>query len=193
MSFIKAFTDLYLPSQSDEFIEKINTIVKTKFYKKNDIIINLREVPSKFYILKEGIVRSFVIDSKGKEHIKTLYKSISLFAPLSSLITKKSSTFIFDCITDCEVLEGNFYDFITLTKSDLEFSNFYTKALENVYISSENKIHNLSVLNATERYLKLKKEIPQIENMIPLYHVASYLNITAVQLSRIRKKLYSKS
>jgi len=38
--------------------------------------------------------------------------------------------------------------------------------------------------------LKFKKDNPGIENLIPLYHIASYLNITPVQLSRIRKDLY---
>ncbi len=54
------------------------------------------------------------------------------------------------------------------------------------------RISELSSLNATERYVKLKKEIPDIDNLIQQYHIASYLNITPVQLSRIRKELYSK-
>jgi hypothetical protein len=49
------------------------------------------------------------------------------------------------------------------------------------------------VLNGTERYLKLKKQISGIENLIPQYHIASFLNITPVQLSRIRKDLLKKN
>jgi hypothetical protein len=56
----------------------------------------------------------------------------------------------------------------------------------------EDKIHELALLNATERYLKLKRAIPKIETVIPQYHIASYLNVSAVQLSRIRKEIYSK-
>jgi len=46
-----------------------------------------------------------------------------------------------------------------------------------------------SHLNALERYLCLKKEIPNIENLIQLNQIANYLNITPVQFSRIRKKI----
>jgi hypothetical protein len=53
-------------------------------------------------------------------------------------------------------------------------------------------VYDLSVLNSTERYIKLKKEIPDIENLIPQYHIASYLNITPTQLSRIRREYYSR-
>lgn len=192
MNFIKKFTALYSLSQSDEFVEKLTNSLEKKVYKRNDNIIELGETPSKFYILKEGVVRSYVIGPNGKEHIKILHKSVCLFAPLTALVKKEASTLIFDCLTDCEILEGNYYDFLTLTNSDLEFSSFYIKILEAGYINSENKIYDLSVLDSTERYLKLKKEIPDIENLIQQYHIASYLNITPTQLSRIRKEYYSK-
>ena len=56
----------------------------------------------------------------------------------------------------------------------------------------EKRIYELTVLNATQRYLKLQKEIPNIDRLIPQYHIASFLNVTPVQLSRIKKELYSK-
>ena len=46
-------------------------------------------------------------------------------------------------------------------------------------------------LDATARYLQLLKQNPTIEDSISQYHIASYLGITAVQLSRIRKKINS--
>jgi ribosomal protein L10 len=47
----------------------------------------------------------------------------------------------------------------------------------------------LSSLDAKQLYLKLLEEKPQILESIPLNHIASYLNITPVQLSRIRRDL----
>lgn len=192
MSFIKKFIELYSSSVSEDFVEKLTNRLKTTFYKKNESIVKLRDIPSKFYILKEGIVRSYIIDPKGKEHIKILYKPISVFAPLTALIKKQPSTLIFDCLTDCEILEGNFCELFTSKNLNIETSSFYIKILEGLYTISENKIHDLKILNATERYIKLRGEIPSIENLIQQYHIASYLNITPTQLSRIRKNYYSK-
>ena len=49
------------------------------------------------------------------------------------------------------------------------------------------KIFKSLMFNYWTLYLKLKSESPEIEKLIPLYHIASYLNVTPVQLSRIRR------
>jgi hypothetical protein len=44
------------------------------------------------------------------------------------------------------------------------------------------------LLGADQRYTLFKEEYPNLENLIAQYHIASYLGITATQLSRIRAK-----
>ena len=43
--------------------------------------------------------------------------------------------------------------------------------------------------DATANYLTFRKELPGLEDLVPQYHIASYLGVTPVQLSRIRAKL----
>ena len=51
------------------------------------------------------------------------------------------------------------------------------------------KLDNLFIEGFNKSYLKLIGQIPEINDLIPQFHIASYLGITPVQLSRIRKKL----
>lgn len=192
MDFVKAFTDMFLPSLSKESLDKFRTLVTVKKYTKGEIIVNEGEIPTQFYILKSGIVRSFILDLKGKEHTRTLYFPVTTSGALSSLIKKTPSNATYDCLTNSEILEGNFSDFLELTKENHDLSLFYNKILEKIFQRTEAKVFDLSILDAKERYLKLKSEIKDIDNLITQYHIASYLNITPVQLSRIRKELYSK-
>ena len=192
MDFVKLFTDSFLPTLSKESLDKFRALVNLKEYKKDDNIICEGQIPTKFYILKSGIVRSFILDSKGKEHTRTLYIPITTSGALSSLIKKTPSNATYSCLTDCEILEGNYSDFLNLTTENHDLSLFYNKVLERIFNRTEKKVFELSVLDAKERYLKLKREVKDIDNLIPQYHIASYLNITPVQLSRIRKELYSK-
>lgn len=185
--FIDKFKDF--PAESmDSFVN----LATEEAFSKNDFIIKEGEVAKDFYIVKSGVMRSFYADEKGKEHTRTIFTAGKTTGALSSLISGMPSTLSYECLTDCNVYKIVYQDFITLSHKDHHILRFYSELLERVFLLLESRIYELSVLNATERYLKLKKEIPQIETLIPQYHIASYLNVSAVQLSRIRKEIYSR-
>ena len=177
---------------SDASQKQILGILEYKKFKKKDKLADLGEVPSKFYVLTSGIVRSYVTDERGKEFIRSLYVPLRAVGAFSALIQEKPVEIVYDCPTDCEVLVGDFTKYKELAENNIELSLLYNTILERIFIRMEKRIFELSVLDAKQRYLKLKKHIPDIENLIPQYHIASYLNITPVQLSRIRNDLYKK-
>jgi CRP-like cAMP-binding protein len=191
MDSLKDFTDQFkeVPQESVELILKLSS---EKEFIKNEVITKIGEVPTNIYILKSGVARSFYTDENGKQYIRTLFTANKTAGSLASLLSGKPSKYTYDCLTDCILYKINFKEFIKLTKTNISLSNLYSRILENIFFVMERRIYNLSVLNATERYLNLKQEIPDIENIIPQYHIASYLNISAVQLSRIRKEIYTK-
>lgn len=58
-----------------------------------------------------------------------------------------------------------------------------------MFISKEKRERELPMLSAEERYRQFLAQYKHLENRIPQYHIASYLGITPVTLSRIRRKL----
>lgn len=191
MEFIDGFINQIQPL-SEEASTLFKSVMHEKNYLKGEEFVSIGEIPTKFYVLKKGVARAFVTDDKGKEHIRTLFVPITTSGSLTALVKKQPSASTYDCLTDCEFLEGDYFKFLELTKMNHELALFHSKVLENVFLNVVKRINELTTLNATERYLKLKNDIPEVENLIQQYHIASYLNITAVQLSRIRKDLYSK-
>ena len=69
---------------------------------------------------------------------------------------------------------------------------FEIKMLEHAYIKLEKTVISLGTKDAKERYLSLLNRLTGIEDLIPQYQIASYLGITPIQLSRIRKGLKEK-
>tara|TARA_R110001632_G_scaffold63318_3_gene151499 strand:- start:39947 stop:40519 length:573 start_codon:yes stop_codon:yes gene_type:complete len=175
---------------SKESLEQLNSIFVEKKYKKKDKLASFGEVPTNFFVLKSGIVRSYITDEKGKEFIRALYVPLRAVGAFSSLITKKSTETVYDCLTDCTLLVGDFKKYKQFAKTNIELANLYNVILERLFIRMEKRIFELSLLDAKQRYLKLLRYMPEIETLIPQYHIASYLNVTPVQLSRIRKELY---
>ncbi len=186
------FLNSFLGSVSDESLKLFESITTYRKLKKGDIVVEYARPTSKFYILEDGIVGSFLTDKKGKECIRILYKKGNAFGSLSSFIREGSnSNASYKCLKDCNVYEGNFDEFKNLRSKSSDFKLLYRKFIEASYLRAEKKIDELSLLNASERYTKLMEEIPDLNNILPQYLIAGYLNITAVQLSRIRKKLFN--
>lgn len=175
-----------------ESANKIIDLARIEHFKKNDFLAIAGVKQKYFYIIKSGIVRSYYIDKNGKTHIRNFFIKMNTSGDIGSLISDTPANLNYDCLSDCEVYVISYKKFIDLVNNDHQIAKFYGKVLAKVVLLFEAKIYDLSILNATERYLKLKKEIPNIENLIQQYHIASYLNITPIQLSRIRKKFYSK-
>ena len=163
MDFIKVFVNQIHPL-TDDVLTLFRSIIKEKTFSKNDTFVSIGELPTKFYILTKGVARSFIIDEKGKEHIRTLFVPISTSGSLAALIKNKPSASTYKCLTDCDFLEGDYFKFKKLTKQNHELALFHVKILENVFLKLVQRINELTTLNAKERYLKLKKEIPEIEN-----------------------------
>ena len=173
-------------------INSFNKLLSYQSVKKKHVLAKAGETPTDFYILKKGVVRSYFLDKKGREVIQSLTVGGSSTGAFSSLILDKPSRIFYDCLTDCEFYVGDFKEFKKLTKKDINISLLYTKVLEDAYIKKEKRIFELSMLDATDRYLKIRKDLPNIEKQIPQYQIASFLNITPVQLSRIRKDILMK-
>lgn len=181
-SFVYAVHDI-----SENSFQEFNKIIEDKTLQKNHKIVSLGQIPTQFYILKKGVIRSYAIDEKGKEYTKTLFTPITTSGNLGALIKKQPSNLIYECLTECEVIECPYYTFYELSKKNHDLAIYHYKVLQNIYLREESKILELSMLNATQRYEALRKKQPNIDNLINQYHIASFLNITPVQLSRIRK------
>jgi len=191
MKRIESFVSKYhkLSSASLTDFKQLFTL---KSYKKNDVLYRSGESSSRFFILTKGLARSVVIDINGKEKTRTLFNAPAIFTSLVSSLNSEPSIAEFNCLTDVTIYEGNFSKFIELTEKHHDVSILYSRFLEEAFINMQDKATILSTLDATERYLHLKRQIPDIENLIQLNHIASYLSITSIQLSRIRKKIFSK-
>lgn len=175
-------------SSIDSFIN----LTSIEEFKKNETLINFNEVSKKFYIIKSGIVRSYHSDLKGKEYTRSFFTKGKAVGSLNSLISKKPTQIAYETLTGVNLYSIDFNEFMNLTKKDIHIANLYNRFLERIFFLMESEIFSLALLDASERYLKLKEEIPDIDNIMTQYHIAAYLNVTPVQLSRIRKKLYSK-
>ena len=170
--------------------DKLYAIAELKEFKAGTKLVDLGDVSKKLYLINKGVLRSYLIMENGKELTKSLFTTVEFFASFTSMLTKKPSEFIYETLTDCHIYEINYKAFMNLCKTNTEVLRFYARYLEFLFMAGESMFIEISTMNAKERYLKLKERIPNIDQLTPQYQIASFLNVTPVQLSRIRSKLY---
>lgn len=182
--FLNSFLDV-----SEETFSKLTSIAVYKKLDAGALIAKPGEVPSKIYMLVSGMMRAYLSSENGKEFNKNFFMPFSFVGALTALIQNQPSKLTYEALTTCKVYEVNFNDITELCKSDINISNLYNRILEHVYISYEERQLELISMDAKARYLALRKKMPNIEGLVPQYEIASYLSITPVQLSRIRRKI----
>ncbi|MCI1648801.1 MAG: Crp/Fnr family transcriptional regulator [Bacteroides sp.] len=62
--------------------------------------------------------------------------------------------------------------------------------MEQAYVKLVQLSLDLQTLSATERYIKLLQNYPEVFQRVPLYHIANYLGIAPKSLSRIRNMAF---
>lgn len=168
-----------------DFLNKIEVI---KHFKKDDILLNEGNICKKSYHIISGIARKYYLKD-GKEIITDFYFKDDIAVAFNSYTFQQPSNELIDCITDVKVKVTQKQDwdeakenFPHLMELDLLLTEIHVAALEE-------DMHDLRLLNASERYQKLLSDAPSLLKYIKLQHIASYLNISLETLSRIRAKI----
>lgn len=174
---------------SPETLGLMNGLFDYGELKKGEYFIKKGQYAREIAFLESGIVRAYYIDQTGKEYNKTFFSAPSIIGSYASLISKQKNEVAQQALTDCKVWKVSFQEIERLSDGNYEIERLRRIIAESYFLSNEKKEIEMAMLDAEKRYLILQEEYPGIELEIPQYHIASYLGISATQLSRIRNKM----
>ncbi|WP_299557149.1 Crp/Fnr family transcriptional regulator [Seonamhaeicola sp.] len=154
--------------------------------KKGDFLIKEGEAHDFVYFIKEGALRSYYINKDGKDVTLWFGFECDIAASLSNFIESKPSLENLVFLEDSTLLKIKRSTLLNLFNSNLELSIFGRKLAEIALLEMEQQILSIHFTDAKSRYLTLIEKFPHILQRVNLGHIASYLGITQVTLSRIR-------
>ena len=145
--------------------------------KKGEVIQSKGELNSKLYLVKKGLLRSYTIDGKGKEHIFMFALENGTIGD-ATLPNQPCELFI-DAIEASEVIviEKNI-------KRDAKPETF--KMVVQCMTDLQKRVLMLMSESAIDRYTHFEKTYPELLQRIPQRMIAAYLGITPEALSKIR-------
>lgn len=184
------FFSQFLPL-SPATLQLIEKVYVADHLEKDEFFVREGEIAEETAFLETGIVRAFYVDDSGKEYNKTFFAAPSIIGSYASLISKQKNKVAQQALTPCRIWRAPYKKIEELSDTSHEIERLRRIIAENYFLMNEKKELEMALLDADKRYLILRKEYPGIELVIPQYHIASYLGISATQLSRIRRKFAS--
>jgi len=173
---------------TQEAWDDLKPLLEPLSLKRSEYLIQAGEVARYCYILTEGVVRVFY-NKEGNEYNKTFFVSGTFPTPLTALISGTPCAISFQALVPGQALRFSYQAFRDLFKSHRCLESLFRVILEQIWIKKERHDIHMVTNDATTNYHIFQQEFPTLENQIPQYHIASYLGITPIQLSRIRAQL----
>ena len=170
---------------SKEAEEAIISICSTLTIKKNKDLQSIGHTCKTIYFINKGIARIYYFKD-GIDITESFFFENSIIARVESLFTGKPSRKAIQILEDAEIIAINANQLFKLYDSYTEIERLFRKIFEAAYVETVNRIEGIQFHSAEERYNALLSEAPNVLMSVPLKHVASYLGITQVSLSRIR-------
>jgi len=192
LKYPKLFTEYtkIFPIPQEEWI-KLEDIIQVKNFKKGDHMTKPGDHFTQFAMVLKGLFRLYYIGDEGREYIKAFRGEGEMTAPYAEILQQIPARTFVEAMEDSEVLMVDFDDFKKLSKGHECWKDIRLKMAEDLFIQKEQKEFDLLQLSAGERYQSFLKTHGKLKDRIPQYHIASYLGITPVALSRIVKKMSS--
>lgn len=185
------FKTIYGPYLSKPDYERIIQAHSKIDVKNGAILLDEGSITHEYYIIEEGLFRSFVIDYNGKEITTEFYSPGELIIESFSFFHKSPALEKYQALLDAIVWKIDYTNFQKLLNEMEGLREWGRSWATSHLLFMKKRSVNMLTMNATDRYLNLLTERPQVIQGAPLKQIASYLGITDTSLSRIRKEIIS--
>lgn len=157
-------------------------------HKRKELIIEPYKVCNEVLFINQGMLRVFVIDQHGEE--KTLHFALEnqFVSNYASFLQKTISLQHIQALEPIEVvvlprqtIEWGYQNMAQGDRMGRLIAEYY-------FVYFHNQITNIHTKSPKERYDMINEVFPNIHNRVPQHMIASYLGITSVHLSRLKKE-----
>ncbi len=177
-------------SPPDKELEELVAMFTKRKHSRGQTLVGAGKEWKEIFFIHQGIIRLFYITENGKDFNKGFFHEGELLWPIAPSARKNNSLFNISALENITISTCNFTSFYSWLIEHDYWENF---ALPYAEAFAEEKIlreYEFLTKSATERFQKFCAENPTLAKRIPDYHLATYLGITNVSLSRIKNVIF---
>jgi CRP-like cAMP-binding protein len=176
-------------SSCNKELEELSRLFVKREYPRKKTLVAAGEKWDKIFFIHQGMIRLFYTDKEGKEFNKGFFHEGHFTWPVAPSARKNDSLFSIAALEAVKISVCPFESFFAWLLDHGYWEKF---ALPYAELLAEEKFfreYEFLITSATERFQKFCIDNPTLAKRIPDYHLASYLGITNVSLSRIKKRI----
>ena len=169
----------------EEHLNLLLSSLKCIEFSKGHLLLEAGKIETVLYFIETGIARAYV---DGRDHRITFWFGMEGDVVLSynSYINGKPGYENIELLENSKVYEINNATLDKLYQTHAALANWGRKLAELELIKTEELYISKLFKPAKERYEELLQFYPSLVKRVQLGHIASYLGVTQVTLSRIR-------
>jgi CRP/FNR family transcriptional regulator, anaerobic regulatory protein len=172
---------------SDDTKSDLANCLTTFDFEKNKIILKQGQVCNYLYFVDKGLLRLFYYYD-AKDITAYFATEQNIIGGIASFFSRKPSEKIIETLEPCSLIALSFDNLENLYQKHHDFERVGRILSVAAFISMQERLFSIQFHSAKQRYEELLENNPGILQRVPLGHIASYLGITQVTLSRIRSQ-----
>lgn len=156
---------------------------------KGEIFVTKGKKNDKEYLVVNGICRTFIVNDLGDDITLSFFTSNTTISPNLVRTKSQQSVLNIQALSKVKLVCFQSSDLMHLMNTHREIEVWANGVLQRELLQKVEKEINTISLNAKDRLVHFRSKYPMLENQIPHSYIASFLGITNVSLSRLRKEL----
>jgi CRP-like cAMP-binding protein len=158
-------------------------------FEKNSYLVRAGDVVNNFYFIVKGLVRFFYCTEDGKEFNKHFAMENGFAGSFHSFVLHAPCGFYIQALEHTTTIVLPNRTLHALYDRHACWERLGRKNAEHLLLIKEAREKELLLDSLEVRYQRFLREFSGLADRMPQYHIASYLGVTDVALSRIRKKI----
>ena len=176
---------------SDGQWDLVTSRLYLKKIKKKELFVSGDKVCNEVGFILQGSLRFFFVKD-GIELSNYFCFQHELISSYRSFLKRTPSIISIDAMEDSTLICFTYDSLQQLLKDErtsFAMEHFGRMIAEYLICCYEERVFTFLTQTPEERYMRLLDEQPHFLNLIPQHYLANYLGVTAVSLSRIRKRI----
>lgn len=186
-AIMKNITDRLYPLPTEE-LERLVAVVEYNEAAKGEKLLETGNILKSFFFVKKGLLRLYYYKN-GHDVTELFACDGNVMSCFYSTFLGKPSRWAIEALEPTSYYLLPYQDLLSLLKDSLAINGLYRRFLEISLVSAQLKADVCRFESGRDRYIRFRREFPEIAKRASVNHIASYLLMAPESLSRIRGKL----